>query len=76
MAERRIFPLASGTGFAAVIHGNIVRLAAEMSKFNAHVYAFPADGNPQYRSFEISAEATAWCVATAAAHKGYKRLVM
>ena len=70
MAERQIFPLASGAGFAAVIHGNIVRLTAGTGTFNADVYAFPADGNPQYRSFDTAAEATAWCVATAAVHQG------
>ena len=70
MAERQIFPLASGTGFAAVIHGNIVRLTAGTGAFHAHVYAFPADGNRQYRSFDTAAEATAWCVATAAVHQG------
>ncbi len=70
MAERQIFPLASGAGFAAVIHGNIVRLTAGTGTFTADVYAFTADGNPQYRSFDTAAEATAWCVATAAAHQG------
>ena len=70
MAERQIFPLASGAGFAAVIHGSIVRLTAGTGTFNADVYAFKADGNPQYRSFDTAAEATAWCVATAAVHQG------
>ena len=41
MAERQIFPLTSGTGFAAVIHGNIVGnivcLTAGTMKFNARV---------------------------------------
>ena len=70
MAERQIFPLASGTGVAAVIHGNIVRLTAGTGALHAHVYAFPSDGNRQYRSFDTAAEATAWCVATAAVHQG------
>ena len=70
MAERQIFPLASGAGFAAVIHGNIVRLTAGTGTFHANVYAFPSDGNWQYRSFDTAAEATAWCVATAAVHQG------
>ena len=70
MAERQIFPLASGAGFAAVIHGNIVRLRAGTGTFHAGVYAFPADGNGQYRRFDTAAEATAWCVATAAVHQG------
>ena len=70
MAERQIFPLASGTGFAAVIHGNIVLITAWMGAFHAHVYAFPADDNRQYRSFDTAAEATAWCVATAAVYQG------
>ncbi len=70
MAERQIFPLISGTGFAAVIHGNIVRITAEMRRFDAHVYAFSADANSQYRSFDTATEATGWCVATAAAHQG------
>ena len=70
MAERQIFPLTSGTGFAAVIHGNIVCLTAGTMKFNAHVYAFPGDGNLQYRSFDTAAEAAAWCVTTAAVHQG------
>ena len=34
------------------------------------MYAFPADDNWQYRSFDTAAEATAWCVATAAVHQG------
>ena len=70
MAERQIFPLASGTGFAAVIHGNIVHLTAGTGTFNAYVYAFTRDGNLQYRRFDTAAEAAAWCVATAAVHQG------
>ena len=70
MAERQIFPLTSGTGFAAVIHGNIVCLTAGTKTCNAHVYAFPGDGNLQYRSFDTAAEAAVWCVATAAVHQG------
>ena len=70
MAERQIFPLASGTGVAAVIHGNIVRLTAGTGTFTADVYAFSSDGNPQYLSFDTAAEAAAWCVATAAVHQG------
>ena len=35
MAERQMFPLTSGTGFAAVIHGNIVCLTAGTKTFNA-----------------------------------------
>ena len=31
---------------------------------------FLADGNGQYRRFDTAAEATAWCVATAAVHQG------
>ena len=58
MAERQIFPLASGQGFAAVIHENIVLITAGMGAFQAHVYAFPADDNGQYRSFDTAAEAT------------------
>ena len=70
MTERQIFPLASGTGFAAVIHRNIVRLTAGTGKFHGHVYAFQGDGNGRYQSFDTAAEATAWCVATAAVHQG------
>ena len=58
MAERQIFPLASGAGFAAVIHRNIVRLTAGTGTFHTGVYAFLADGNGQYRSFDTAAEAT------------------
>ena len=50
MAERQNFPLTSGTGFAAVIHGNIVHLTAGTRKFNAYVYAFPGDGNLHCRT--------------------------
>lgn len=70
MTGRQIFSLASGTGFVAVVHGNVVCLTAWAGKFHAQVYAFQGDADGQHRSFNTAAEATAWCIATAAVHQG------
>ena len=70
MTEPQIFPLASGTGFATVIHGNIVHITSHAGEFDAHVYAFLQDANSQYRSFNTAAQAADWCIAAAAEHRG------
>lgn len=70
MTSPRLFPLASGTGIATVINGNIVILNAGANRVDACVQAFTTDANTQFRSFETPQEATEWATQTAATHQG------
>ncbi len=70
MTENRIFPMASGGGYGAVIHGNFVEVRIDYRGFSAMVAAFQTDGNVQYQPFDNLADAVAWAVATAATHQG------
>ena len=70
MPATRLYPLASGTGFATVLHGNIVILTTRSSQFDASVQAFTTDSNTQYRTFDTPGEAVRWAAETAATHQG------
>ena len=70
MSELQVYQLASGSGYAADMHGNIVRITADGKGFSADVFAFTADVNGQYERFDTAVEAVAWCAATSAAHQG------
>ena len=69
MSELQVYQLASGRGYAAEMHGNIVNITADGKGFSALVFAHPGDVNVQYESFDTAVEAVAWCAATSAAHQ-------
>lgn len=73
MPERQIFPMASGEGYGAVIHGNFVRISLGFRGFYASVCAFQMDDNYQFESFDTLDEAVAWAVAAAETHQGQPR---
>ena len=70
MEEIQIFPMTSGYGYGAVVHGNFVTVCIGMSTFYAHVKAFVTDGDSQFEAFETIAEAVAWAFAAAQKHLG------
>ncbi len=70
MAELQIFPLTSGQGYGAVIHGNFVTVCTGFRGFSASVAAFQLDGNHQYETFETAAAAAEWAVLAASTHQG------
>ena len=70
MEEIQIFPMTSGDGYGAVVHGNFVTVCIGMSTFYAHVKAFVTDGDSQFEAFETIAEAVAWGFAAAQKHLG------
>ena len=70
MPQPEIFLLASGTGFATTVNGNIVRITAGDGRFHAQVYAFTTDANSNYQIFDAAEQAMTWCVQTAATHQG------
>ena len=70
MEEMQIFPMTSGDGYGAVVHGNFVTVCRGMSEFHAQVQAFQTDGGSQFETFETIAEAVAWAFAAAQKHLG------
>ena len=71
VTRTQVFPLASGTGFAASVHGNIVRITTRgRSTYDAHVYAFSQDANGNYQTFDSIPQAVSWAITTAATHVG------
>ncbi len=75
MPERRIFPMTSGEGYGAVVHGNFVTISRSFLGFHASVSAFQLDGNYQFQSFDTLDEAVAWAVAAAETHQGQPKPV-
>lgn len=70
MPERWLFPLTSGEGYGAVIHGNFVRISIGMTGFYASVYALLSYSNSQFKVFDNPADAVEWAVTTARTHQG------
>ena len=70
MTPQRLFPLASGTGVATVIRGNIVILSSRGTRTDALVQAFTNDANTQFQSFDTAQEAAEWAAQTALSHQG------
>ena len=73
MAEIKIFPMVSGDGFGAIIHGNFVTITIGFNKFYASVSAFKSDANYQHEAFDTAAEAAAWATKVAETHEGRAR---
>ncbi len=73
MAEIQIYPMVSGEGYGAVVHGNFIRVSIGLDKFYASVLAFQSDDNHQFGVFDTPAEAVAWAVAVAETHEGQAR---
>ena len=71
MTQPGVFPLSSGTGFAAAAHGNILILTTRSGRFDATVQAFTTDANTQYQTFDTPDEAIQWATQTAASHQGH-----
>ena len=70
MTDSLVFPLTSGAGFGAVVHGNFVTVTTDETGFSGHVQAFQNDSNSQYGRFQSVTEVVGWAVAAAAAHQG------
>ena len=70
MEERRIYLLASGTGYVVPVNGNFATLVLSGPKVHASVTAFGGDANTRFQTFDDPAEAAAWALSTAETHVG------